>query len=460
MNDELPLGWERTTLGGICSKPQYGWTCKASKKGHIKYLRTTDISCRKIDWTTVPFCDEVPDELEKYRVRPNDILVARAGSVGVSIRVKDVPREAVFASYLIRFKALNGIEPKFVEAFLKSECYWAAISEFTAGIAIPNVNATKLASLVIPIAPLPEQRRIVAKLDELFGKVESCQKRLDKIPALLKRFRQAVLAAACSGRLTADWREENPSASEKAPHSDDADLPEIPGGWRWVKLPETGEMTRGRSRHRPRNEPSLFGGPYPFIQTGDIAQSCGRITTHKQIYSEAGLAQSRLWPAGTICITIAANIAESAILTYPACFPDSVVGIIANPKVSVAEYVEFFIRVAKADLATFAPATAQKNINIGILNEVQVPLPPLPEQQEIVRQVDSLFALADQIEARLAIAQSQVDALTPSLLARTFRGELVPQDPSDEPASVFLERIKTARSQKPSKKTIRKKVGR
>src|SRR5258708_27022026 len=156
-------------------------------------------------------------------------------------------------------------------------------------------------------------------------------------------------------------------------------------------------MGRGKSRHRPRNEPALFGGPYPFIQTGDIAQSGGRITTHKQTYSKAGLAQSRLWPTGTICITIAANIAESAILTYPACFPDSVVGIIANPKVSVAEYVEFFMRVAKADLATFAPATAQKNINIGILNELQVPLPPLPEQKEIVRRVDSLFALADRL---------------------------------------------------------------
>ncbi len=222
-----------------------------------------------------------------------------------------------------------------------------------------------------------------------------------------------------------------------------------------MKLPETGEMNRGKSRHRPRNEPSLFGGPYPFIQTGGIAQSGGRITSHKQTYSEAGLAQSRLWPSGTICITIAANIAESAILTYPACFPDSVVGIIVNLEVCVAEYVEFFIRVAKADLATFAPATAQKNINIAILNEVAVPLPPLSEQQEIVRRVESLFALADQIEARHKKAQAYVDKLTQSILAKAFRGELVPQDPNDEPASELLKRIREQRSksqEKPSRK--------
>jgi len=100
--------------------------------------------------------------------------------------------------------------------------------------------------------------------------------------------------------------------------------------WQLVKLSDLGEVNRGRSRHRPRYAEHLYGGPYPFIQTGDIRESGGRITSYKQTYSEAGLAQSRMWPAGTMCITIAANIAETAILTFPACFPDSVVGFIAD----------------------------------------------------------------------------------------------------------------------------------
>jgi len=461
MSNEFPKGWAGTTLGDICSKPQYGWTSKAAKSGQIRYLRTSDISEGGIEWQKVPYCEEVPADVEKYQVYPDDILVARAGSVGVSHRVRDIACDAVFASYLIRFKALDGIEPKFVEFFLKSYEYWRAISEFAAGIAVPNVNATKLASLGLPLAPINEQHRIVAKLEKLLEKVGACQKRLAKIPIILKRFRQSVLAAACSGRLTPDWREKNPIApADTAKLDTPFDVPET---WRWVKLPETGEMSRGKSRHRPRNAAILYGGSYPFIQTGDIAQSNGKITDHRQTYNETGLAQSRLWPVRTVCITIAANIAESALLTYPACFPDSVVGIIANESMCVPEYIEYFIRVAKSDLSTFAPATAQKNINIAILSEVLVPLSPLEEQKEIVRRVEAFFALADQIEARFLKAKTRVDQLTQSLLAKAFRGELVPQDPNDEPASELLKRIKEERAKQEEgtkQKITKKKRGR
>jgi type I restriction enzyme S subunit len=323
------------------------------------------------------------------------------------------------------------------------------------------VNATKLASLGLPLAPINEQHRIVAKLEKLLEKVGACQKRLAKIPIILKRFRQSVLAAACSGRLTPDWREKNPIApADTAKLDTPFDVPET---WRWVKLPETGEMSRGKSRHRPRNAAILYGGSYPFIQTGDIAQSNGKITDHRQTYNETGLAQSRLWPVRTVCITIAANIAESALLTYPACFPDSVVGIIANESMCVPEYIEYFIRVAKSDLSTFAPATAQKNINIAILSEVLVPLSPLEEQKEIVRRVEAFFALADQIEARFLKAKTRVDQLTQSLLAKAFRGELVPQDPNDEPASELLKRIKEERAKQEEgtkQKITKKKRGR
>src|ERR1035438_8892162 len=104
-------------------------------------------------------------------------------------------------------------------------------------------------------------------------------------------------------------------------------------GWQLKKLIELGELSRGRSRHRPRHAPHLYGGPYPFIQTGDVKASGGRISSYQQTYSEAGLAQSRMWPAGTLCITIAANIAETGILAFPACFPDSIVGFVADSSV-------------------------------------------------------------------------------------------------------------------------------
>jgi type I restriction enzyme S subunit len=196
--------------------------------------------------------------------------------------------------------------------------------------------------------------------------------------------------------------------------------------------------------------------------------------SHKQTYSEAGLAQSRLWPAGTICITIAANIADSAILTYPVCFPDSVVGLIVDPEFCVTEFVEFFVRTAREDLSQFAPATAQKNINIGILGEVAVPLPPLDEQREIVRRVETLFTLANEIEARVRAATMQTERLPQAILGRAFRGELVPTEAQlaadegreYESASTLLERIRELRKQQqPAQrgrggKKMTKRVGR
>jgi len=171
-----------------------------------------------------------------------------------------------------------------------------------------------------------------------------------------------------------------------------------------------------------------------------------------------------MWQAGTICITIAANIANSAILTYPACFPDSVVGVIPDESLCLAEYLEFFIRTARADLDQFAPATAQKNINIGILSDVAVPLPHLTEQHEIVRRVEALFKLADTIEKRVAAATARAERLTQAILAKAFRGELVPTEAElarrerrdYEPAAVLLARIRAERITREGEETARR----
>ena len=488
MMDKIPEGWNISTLGEICSKPQYGWTSKASHSGALKYVRTTDISNGKINWEKVPFCFKIPDDIKKYKIQKDDILVSRAGSVGVSYRIKKVPFDAVFASYLIRFKPIQNIDPKYIECYLKSDEYWKAISGFTAGIAIPNVNASKLSQLKIPVAPLNEQHRIVAKLEKLLQKVDACKERLDKIPTILKRFRQSILASACTGCLTADWRGGNPDvepAAEllkkiqkerknryekeckkaklegrrkpKKPDGleftkiDDSRLPEIPENWCWAHLQNLGELSRGRSKHRPRNDSKLFGGKYPFIQTGDVARSNGFIKNHNQTYNETGLAQSRLFPQDTLCITIAANIADTGIITYPACFPDSIVGFIPEEGMFEVLFAMYYVRIVQNDLQTFAPATAQKNINLGILHQVAVPAPPLAEQHKIVHHVEALFKVADQIEERYKKATAHVDKLTQSILAKAFRGELVPRDPNDEPASELLKRIQEEKDKQTKK---------
>lgn len=162
--------------------------------------------------------------------------------------------------------------------------------------------------------------------------------------------------------------------------------------WPLVTLNDLGEVNRGRSRHRPRYAEHLYGGAYPFIQTGDIKASGGRIRRHQQTYSDAGLAQSRIWPARTMVITIAANIADTALLTYPACFPDSVIGFIADETKALPEFVEYKFRALKKSIQAkyVGTGSAQDNINLEVLGKLRFPLPPITIQKSIVEVLGAL----------------------------------------------------------------------
>src|SRR5258707_325301 len=196
-------------------------------------------------------------------------------------------------------------------------------------------------------------------------------------------------------------------------------------GWKQRTLEEIATtFGRGRSKHRPRNDPKLYGGIYPFIQTGDIRNADHFITEYSQTYSNAGLAQSKLWPKGTICITIAANIAETGILGFDACFPDSVIGVITNPKEAEVGFVEYLLQSFKARLQAMGKGSAQANINMGTFENERFPFPPVADQKQIVATLDDLREktqrLANVYERKLTV----LDALKESLLHQAFTGEL------------------------------------
>lgn len=153
--------------------------------------------------------------------------------------------------------------------------------------------------------------------------------------------------------------------------------------WDIELLSNLGTLNRGISKHRPRNDEVLLGGIYPLIQTGDIANADTYITEYKNTYSEEGLKQSKMWSAGTLCITIAANIAKTAILAFDACFPDSVVGFEPNNKVTNV-YLHYWFTFIQKILEEQAPESAQKNINLKILSELQVIVPPMKLQNQFV----------------------------------------------------------------------------
>jgi type I restriction enzyme S subunit len=194
-----------------------------------------------------------------------------------------------------------------------------------------------------------------------------------------------------------------------------------------------------------------------------VANACGVISASEKYYSDFGLSQSRLFPKGTLCITIAANIADTALLGIDACFPDSVVGFVPDDAKCDVNFVKLLIDVNKAELEAFAPATAQKNINLKVLNSLSFPMPSLEEQTEIIRRVDQLFAFADQIEQQVKNAQARVDKLTQSILAKAFRGELTAEWRAENPelisgehsAAALLERIKAEKAKQTPTKTRR-----
>jgi type I restriction enzyme S subunit len=192
-----------------------------------------------------------------------------------------------------------------------------------------------------------------------------------------------------------------------------------PKGWEICSFAEVGNLDRGRSKNRPRDEPSLYGGEYPFIQTGDVANSNGEITAYTQTYSEKGLAQSRMWPVGTLVITIAANIGKTAILTFPACFPDSMVGFIPGDRV-IVDYVRPCLVTMESRLEEAAPQVAQKNINLKILSELRIPVPPLALQKEFAQRVKEIR----EIETGQATSRTRLDALFQSVLHGAFNNEL------------------------------------
>ena len=165
--------------------------------------------------------------------------------------------------------------------------------------------------------------------------------------------------------------------------------------WEKKTLDQLGSVSRGKSKHRPRNDPKLFGGQYPFIQTADVKNANFYITEYSDTYNETGLAQSKLWDIGTLCITIAANIADTGILGIPACFPDSVMGFIPYDGVSDVRFVKYCFDMLQRDCKQISQGTAQDNLSWQKLSTIEFPAPPFENQHRIA---DILSAYDDLIE--------------------------------------------------------------
>jgi type I restriction enzyme, S subunit len=396
--------------------------------------------------------------------RQGDVLFAKITPCMENGKMAIVPKvcnDLAFGSTEFHvLRARSGINAHYIYHFVSSQRFrYDAEHNMTGAVGQRRVPTTYLSDHLIPIPPTRAQDRIVAKIEELFSELDNGIENLKAAKAQLLIYRQAVLKHAFEGKLTARWREKNKGKLESADQlltrinalskkkslsfkaAESIDLPEIPTQWLYSRLENLGDLGRGKSKHRPRNDPKLFGGRYPFIQTGDVKAANHIISGYSQTYSEFGLQQSKLWPAGTLCITIAANIAETAFLGFDSCFPDSIVGFSAKKELVLLEYVDFFIKSVKARIEAYAPATAQKNINLNTLENLIVPVCSLKEQKILVEHLENAFSIIHELEKEIEKNINKSEILRQTILTKAFSGELTAQNPNDEPASALLKRI-------------------
>ena len=276
------------------------------------------------------------------------------------------------------------------------------------------VSVGDVSNQPVVLPPLAEQAAIVRYLDYVDRRVRRCVEAKRKLMALQEEERQAVIHQAVTGGLDPNVPLK-PSGVEW--------LGDVPAHWEVRQLKQVSGILRGKFTHRPRNDPSLYGGPYPFIQTGDITSVNKAIVIHTQTLNEKGLAVSMMFPSGTLVMTIAANIGDVAVLDFEACFPDSVVGF--NPaKSAKRDYLFYQFRAMKGEFTREAPINTQGNLNVERIGSKKIALPCLREQTNIVEYLDKATANIDTAIARARRQIELVEEYRTRLIADVVTGKL------------------------------------
>ena len=403
----MKAGWKSQLLEEACQFSNGLWKGVKPPFVHAGVIRNTNFTKEgALDDSDIAYLDVEAKKLEKRSLQFGDVILEKSGGgpkqpVGRVILFDKTEGVFSFSNFTaaLRVRDPQRLDFRFLHKFL----HWTYVSGITEGMqshstGIRNLDGDAYKAIKINYPPLPEQQRIVAILDDAFDGISTAkanaEKNLRNVRAIFESHLQSVFTQRGDG-----W--------------EDKTLEQI-----------STTFGRGKSRHRPRNEPKLYGGKYPFIQTGDIRNAGHFITEYSQTYSDLGLAQSKLWPKGTICITIAANIAETGILGFDACFPDSVIGVVPNPAEAEVGFVEYLLQSFKVRIQALGQGSAQANINMGTFENERFPFPSVAEQQRIVAKLDDLSEETQRLESIYQKKLTALDALKKSLLHRAFNGDL------------------------------------
>ena len=345
---------------------------------------------------------------------PGDLVInslwAWAHGLGVS------GHHGIVSSAYGVYRPLPGVDPQFIHLLVRSVPFQWELQVRSKGIWVSRLQLTDEAFLgaPFPLPPRPEQAAIVRYLDHADRRIQRYLSAKRKLIALLEEEKQAVVNQAVTRGLDPNVRFK-PSGVEW--------LGDVPEHWEVRRLSQVAGILRGKFTHRPRNDPSLYDGPYPFIQTGDVAGASKMIMRYKQTLNEQGLAVSTMFPRGTLVMTIAANIGDVAILSFDACFPDSVVGFVPSKNV-YRDHLHYLFRAMKREFLREAPVNTQGNLNVDRIGSRIVAIPPLREQADIVKCLDRAIADTDAAIGRARRQIELVEEYRIRLVADVVTGKL------------------------------------
>ncbi|HEX7991829.1 MAG TPA: restriction endonuclease subunit S [Stenotrophomonas sp.] len=439
---ELPSGWSSSPLSEVCRIVR-GVTYNKSQAsdlpndGMVPVLRANNIQPPTISYDDLVFVPETCVSQDQMII-PGDIVIAMSsGSRSVVGKAAQSSSNwnGSFGAFCAVLRPSGEMHNAYIGHFCRSKSYRDRTTELAAGVNINNLKPSHFDEIEIQVPPYAEQASIAKALDGLLAQVDTLKARLDALPALIKRFRQSILTSSVS-YLAADW------------------LPTPSSTWEKVTLGEISEVATGKTPSRS-NLKYWESGSIPWLTSAATgAEFCceaGQFVT-EQAVQECNL---KLFLPGTLLMAMygeGKTRGQVTELKIAATCNQACAAISVNQDLARTDFVKMCLLKKYEEIRKSAAGGAQPNLNLNKIREIQIDLPSLEEQGNIIDRVEQLFTFADQLEARLADARQRVDALTQSILAKAFRGELVPQDPNDEPASVLLERIAAQRAADPKPK--------
>ena len=423
---EIPEGWRWCRWGDLSESIQYGYNAPAKSTGRIRMVRISDIQDGNVLWESVPFCEIDESEIDTYRLQARDILFARTGgTVGKSFLVRSTPYDSIYAGYLIRTRYSNSLSAEYMKFFMESQLYWEQLRNGTIATAQPNCNGKTLSKMLLPLPPLAEQKRIVAKIEELMPLIDRYDKAWTQLEAIQKKFpgdlKKSILQQAIQGKLVPQIPAEGTGEElyqqiqkekqaliksgkikkeKPLPPIAEDEIPfEIPEGWRWCRLGEILHKLVDGTHHTPHYTPHGI----PFVSVKNMSNGILDLSNTKFISeSEHRELWSRCNPEqGDILLSKVGTTGVPAKIETDVEFSlfVSVALLKFNNELIDINFLVYIIQSpdVQKQCKEHTRGVGNKNWVINDIANTIIPLPPLAEQKRIVAKIEALMSLCDRL---------------------------------------------------------------